>query len=917
MPSALETLVKILKLEQDTGYQNKAVIGGLKSFASHWAGDAHAQARKPEHHVLVDELVARLNAYGELDTPDKRHEAIKYMLGRITGRIPSPVDVQSSASAQHPPPTPSPVPPRPARPAVPEPMRQESSRPVDDRIEDREEVAVTPEANEQEEAHKALDLLPGDKSLLPESTPLADERGPLDVEPTEADEEEEQEIADIAPPVRRAEPSRSALPQRRRRGPRDPRHEAEVLRALKAPVSTMNGIGPKISEKLEAIGVRTIEDVLYCFPRRYDDYTRMLPLNKLSPGETVTAVGTVRNAIVIKGKRGLDVLNVTVDDGAGTLAVSFFGQPYLRSKFERGVQVVFSGRTDLFRGHITMNNPEWELLEREALHTRAIVPVYPLTKGLTAHNMRKFTRAALEQWAPQLPDYMPEAVLVRTDLPDLGWAIQQIHFPSSWDALEHARRRLMFDELILLQLGVLRNRRDWQSVPGESMIAPDEWLGAFVETLPFPLTGAQQRAILAIREDMARPVPMNRLLQGDVGAGKTVVAATAMAIAVANGHQAAIMAPTGILAEQHYRGLTRLFANSPDGSAINVKLLTSATSAQERSEVLWGLGEGSVHVIVGTHALLERDVNFNRLGLTIIDEQHRFGVEQRGRLRGKGMNPHVLVMTATPIPRTLALTMYADLDLTVLDEMPPGRTPIDTRLLYPKERERAYSFIDSQILKGRQAFVIYPLVEASENETMSEVRSAVEEFERLQSQIFPQYRLGLLHGRLSNAEKDEVMSAFSQGDLDILVSTSVVEVGIDVPNASVMMIEGANRFGLAQLHQFRGRVGRGEHPSFCLLIADDGDSNNVRLKAMESTTDGFKLAEVDWEMRGAGELLGTRQSGGAARLGDFMDVQTVEHAQYEARTLYDEDPDLSLPEHEPLREKLQVIYGSQAAAEVS
>ncbi len=923
MPSALETLVKILKLEQDTGYQNKAVIGGLKSFALHWAGDAHAQARKPEHHVLVDELVTRLNGYGDLMTLDERHEAIKYMLGRITGRIPAssgPVPQAAAPPAQQ-----KPAPAQVSPPSAPElPLQksdlrtEEPRRPSASPAEDIE--LVSREENEQVEARRALDLLPGDKSLLPESTPLTPEASPLDAEREE--DAEQDDIPEVAAPVRRAEPGRSSLPPRRKRGPRDPQREADVLRGIKALVSTMNGIGPKISEKLENIGIRTIEDVLYCFPRRYDDYTRMLPLNKLRPGETVTAVGTVRNAIVVKGKRGMEVLNVTIDDGAGTLHVSFFGQPYLRSRFERGVQVVFSGKTDLFRGQVTMNNPEWELLEREALHTRGIVPVYPLTKGLTAHNMRKFTRSAVEQWAQQLPDYMPEAVLERTDLPDLGWAIQQLHFPSSWEALEHARRRLMFDELILLQLGVLRNRREWQSAPGDAMAVNDEWLNAFVGILPFGLTGAQIRAIQAIREDMARPVPMNRLLQGDVGAGKTVVAAVAMALAVANGYQAAIMAPTGILAEQHFRSLTRLFDNAPgfswpSASRVNIKLLTSATPAQERAETLWGLGEGSIQIVVGTHALLEKDVIFNRLGLTVIDEQHRFGVEQRGRLRGKGANPHVLIMTATPIPRTLALTMYADLDLTVLDEMPPGRTPIETRVLYPRERERAYSFIDSHIKKGRQAFIIYPLVEASENEALSEVRSAVEEFDRLQQGAFPGYRLGLLHGRLSPSEKDEVMSAFGRGELDILVSTSVVEVGIDVPNASVMLIEGANRFGLAQLHQFRGRVGRGAHASFCLLVADDGDDNNVRLKAMESTTDGFKLAEIDWEMRGAGELLGTRQSGGAARLGEFMDVQTVEHAQYEARTLYEEDPDLTLPEHEALRERLQIQFGDRTVTEVS
>src|SRR5262249_13812549 len=361
------------------------------------------------------------------------------------------------------------------------------------------------------------------------------------------------------------------------------------------------------------------------------------------------------------------------------------------------------------------------------------------------------------------------------------------------------RRRLTFDELITLQLGVLRNRREWQSVPGEPIAVSDDWLNQAVTTLPYALTGAQVRAIQAIRDDLSRAIPMNRLLQGDVGAGKTVVAAISMAMAVASGFQAAIMAPTSILAEQHYQSISRLIGNLPGGEAINIKLLTGATPAAERSEILWGLGEGTIHMIVGTHALLEDPVNFWRLGLAIIDEQHRFGVQQRGRLRGKGRNPHVLITTATPIPRTLAPALDADLDLTVLDEMPPGRTPIDTRTLFPKERERAYGFIKSQIDKGRQAFVVYPLVEASENEGMAEVRSAVEEYERLQIEVFHNYRLGLLHGRLSPSEKDAVMAAFSTGQTQILVCTSVVEVGVGSPKPRRERISGEKRLRVGAL----------------------------------------------------------------------------------------------------------------------
>jgi ATP-dependent DNA helicase RecG len=907
MPSALETLVKILKLEQDTGYQNKAVIGGLKSFTDHWVVDAHAQAKKPEHHTLIEELEGLVNQYVALETPDERSEAIRYMLGRIMGRVPPPAGSTPRAIET---PQPAEVKPPPRPPREDSEARQARENRTRGDQQDQPERPPKPERNRPPKETRAVERQQN-ITETPESaanTPIGKPEPEFFTE-NAASEFVIEQAPEPEPP--RAEKAR---PRRRER---DLQREEEAIHSLNAAVENLDGVGPKMAEKLAAIGVQTIRDLLYCFPRRYDDYTRMLPLNKVTPGLTLTVIGTVRNTIMIKGRRNIDVFNVTIDDGSGGLTASFFGQPYLRSKLEKGAQVVFSGKTDMFGGRVVMNNPEWELLEREALHTRSIVPIYPLTKGLSAHMIRKITKTAIEYYGSHLPDYMPEAVLDRTDLAALGWAISQMHYPASQEALHEAQRRLAFDELILLQLGVLSQRRTWQNVPSDPIVASDAWLESFIGSLPYALTGAQRRAIDAIRGDLTQDVPMNRLLQGDVGSGKTVVAATTMALAAAAGFQAAIMAPTSILAEQHYRGISKLLKNSPLGEEINVQLLTGATPAQERSDILWGLGEGSVQIIIGTHALLEDPVNFERLGMIVIDEQHRFGVEQRGKLRSKGTNPHVLVMTATPIPRTLALTMYADLELTILDEMPPGRTPINTRVLIAKERERAYSFIESQIEKGRQAFVVYPLVEASEDEGMAEVKSAVEEYERLQKEVFPHRTLGLLHGRMSPAEKDEVMAAFSRNETQILVSTSVVEVGIDVPNASVILIEGANRFGLAQLHQFRGRVGRGQHASYCLLISDAGDLNNERLQAMESTTDGFKLAEIDWELRGAGDLLGTRQSGGTAKLGQFMDIKIVETAQLEAKTIYEEDPLLERPEHAALRRRLSELYGDVSRADVS
>jgi ATP-dependent DNA helicase RecG len=526
--------------------------------------------------------------------------------------------------------------------------------------------------------------------------------------------------------------------------------------------------------------------------------------------------------------------------------------------------------------------------------------------------MRRLMQQVLEEWENRIPDFLPDSVLERTNLPGRSWSVQQIHFPDSYEYLSHARTRLSFDELFVFQMSMLANRRDWQSIPGQPLQVSDEWLEQFVAALPYPLTGAQVRALDDIRADIAKDVPMNRLLQGDVGSGKTVVAATAMAMAVQQGKQAALMAPTSILAEQHARSIGRLLQQSPGGEQMQVRLLTGNTGETEREEIYRGLAEGWIHIVIGTHALIQGGVNFHDLGLIVIDEQHRFGVEQRGSLRGKGTNPHVLVMTATPIPRTLALTLYADLDLSIIDEMPPGRTPVETKIIRMVERERAYSFIRAQLDRGRQAFIVYPLVESSEQ--MEELAGAVEEFERLKRGEFAHYQVGLLHGRLKPAEKEVVMSAFAAGDLHVLVSTSVVEVGIDVPNASVILVENAERFGLAQLHQFRGRVGRGEHKSFCLLVTQTLDGEiDPRLQAMEDTTDGFKLAQIDWELRGPGDLLGMRQSGsGQFQLAELMNPRLVEIAQREARTVFAEDPQLEQTQHGLLVRRVKMLIDQRA-----
>jgi ATP-dependent DNA helicase RecG len=940
MPSALEKLVKILKLEQSTGCQNKAVIGGLSGFGPVWSVEAHTQAKKPEHHALVDELTALIIQYDDQPDPEQRANAIKHMLGRITGRIP-PANAPNSGTANTNPlelvvqqttlpiatlrtdyPDVSST--KPEARATPPPVERRKPTPPPPAAPPRRDPplprpAVAPPVVKNEA------ISPFDQGRF-EAPPVQPDRygaapASNDYQPTLDDLILEPVFALESPELIAARlPKVPARPPKRRRDNRPVEEKLSVWQALKQPVTTLPGIGVKMAEKLATMPIATVEDALNAFPRRYDDYTAMNPLGRLRPGELVSAMGLVRNVAEIKGKRGIDALRVVIEDGTGTLSVSFFNQSYLRGKFQRGAQVVFSGKTDLYLGKISMTNPHWEYVDQEALTTRAIVPVYPLTSSLSPANMRRVTDAALSIWGEKLPDPLPESVLDRADLAEYSWTIRQMHRPESMELLEVARRRLVFDELLLLQLGVLRNRRLWQSVPADPLAVSNEWLTTFEAALPYKLTNAQTEALTEIRADLKQSVPMNRLLQGDVGSGKTVVATAAMLIAVANQHQAALMAPTSILAEQHYRTVSRLISALPDSESIPVRLLTGATSTAERNAILADVRDGRVAILIGTHALIEDTVQFARLGMAVIDEQHRFGVEQRGRLRGKGTNPHLLVMTATPIPRTLALTVHADLDLSILDELPPGRTPIETRVLKIQERERAYSFVRAEIEQGRQAFVVYPLVEDSKSEAMAEVRSATVEYERLRTEVFPDLKLGLLHGRLSANDKDGVMGAFSAGETQILVSTSVIEVGIDVPNASVIIIEGANRFGLAQLHQFRGRVGRGQHTSFCLLIPDDSADpavDNPRLMAMQTTTDGFKLAEIDWKLRGAGDLLGTRQSGGVGTMAEFITSELVELAQNEARAIYADDPMLTFAENRLLRARLQMVYGDDPGTELS
>ena len=748
----------------------------------------------------------------------------------------------------------------------------------------------------QREADETLPPLPPPSAVAPKPT----ESQPVTVKP---------------PPPHKDGSAPVISPQERRVTPSKPVSQPA---ALSASTTVLPGVGPRHAQTLTRLGLHTLGDMLYNYPRRYDDYTQLKPIQRLWYGEEVTVIGTVESVIVrpIRGGRH-QIIEAIVSDGTGALRITWFNQPWIAKRLLDGAQIVLSGKIDQYLGRLTMNSPEWEPLEQQNLHTNRIVPVYSLTANITQRWLRRLMYEVVTYWAPRVADPLPDSIRSAAELLDLSTALVQAHFPTSTEQLRAARHRLAFDEIFLLQLGVLRQKRTWQNRSARVYETPDDWLQSQVARLPFPLTTAQQNALTDLKSDLASGHPMNRLLQGDVGSGKTVIAALGIAMLARHEAQSALLAPTSILAEQHYKNMLSLLAQAgTDGTESEtptplkpeqIRLLIGATPEIEKQEIRQGLADNVIKLVVGTHALLEEPVGFANLQLAVVDEQHRFGVEQRAILRSKGENPHLLVMTATPIPRSLALTVYGDLDLSVMDEMPPGRQPIETQVFFPRERERAYVFIRSQLDQGRQAFIIYPLVEETET---TDALAAVEEHARLQKEVFPRYKLGLLHGRMKADEKDDVMTRFRDGEIHILVSTSVVEVGVDVPNASVMLIEGANRFGLAQLHQFRGRVGRSQYQSYCILVPDTPDAaENERLAAMVETNDGFVLAQRDLEQRGPGEFLGTRQSGySELRLANLTDVRLIEKARHHAQSLFEIDPDLSSPDHQLLAQSLKRFW---------
>ena len=879
LAALVERARKVLHYEQRGNHQDKVVTGGLELFVVHWAEEASAVCKDAGLDLKpVYRFTEHLEGYRRQD-PMQRAASLRAALTVLN---------ELAGNGQTPPPTTQPAPASPR---------------------------TAPQAAQSTAAKPA----------------------PAALQPA-------------APPAK-SEPQTTSRPAQRET--EHPIHldagmtsNHAALTLLSADVTAVPGVGPSIAAKLRSLGIRTVRDLLFYFPRQHRDYSKLTSIAHIPFGEVTTTLGMIWEVETRRTGGGRMLTIATISDDTGKMRVSWFNQPYLQKQLTaaKGQYLVVTGVKQRFGNRVEFNVRSHELADGDLLHTGRLVPGYSLTEGLHPKQLRRFTKWAVDRYASMIPDYLPPPVRMAGRLLPLPDAVSHIHYPENEDRLVAARRRLGFDELFLIHLGMQERRTRWQretaqghafhidykkifidtsNLPRQALqndepedfsqpattlwstIATDE---PFEATLPFRFTEAQRRVIIEIFGDLARHQPMARLLQGDVGAGKTAVAAAALLMAALNGQQGAMMAPTELLAEQHARSIGDML--EPFG--IRSVLLTGSLRTRERTMGRAAIESGQAVVAIGTHALIQEDVSFRSLGLVVVDEQHRFGVEQRDALRQKGYHPHMLVMTATPIPRTLSLTVYGDLDVSVIDQLPPGRQKIITRWRAGTRREEAYRLIEQEAAEGRQAFIICPLIE--ESETLV-VKAATAEYERLSRDVFPHLRLGLLHGGMKAADKDTIMRHFRDGELDILVATSVIEVGIDIPNATVMVIEDADRFGLSQLHQFRGRVGRGRHQSYCyVLSADAGMQARERLDIFQATDDGFRLAEADLKMRGPGDFFGVRQSGvPALQMADLSDTPLIELSRTLAARLWESDPYLKKPEHKALREKMHLFWKDMMA----
>ena len=672
----------------------------------------------------------------------------------------------------------------------------------------------------------------------------------------------------------------------------------------------VKGVGPARQVLLSRLGIETVEDVLLHVPRTYYDRSDLVPAAKVEAGRQVTIVATVLAVSLRRGRRGHSILTVAVGDETGIVHLVFFNQPYLADHFRQGRRIIASGSATLYRGQKQIAAPDYETisgeLDESLLHTGRIVPVYPLTKGITQRMMRRIVRAALDKCSGHVPENLPGPLMRSLDLTNREEAFRQIHYPDDWRSLERAVRRLKFEEIFFLHLLLkLRRHALRAGKPRPCVRPPHRLFERFLASLPFDLTASQQRVLEEIRGDVESEIGLGRLLQGDVGSGKTVVGLAAAMLAVGQGYQAALMVPTEILAHQHHERV-REYLRDMD---VRVGLLIGSMSRAEKSRVHRELQDGGIDLVVGTHALIQEGIEFKQLGLAVIDEQHRFGVKQRARLGQGELLPHFLVMTATPIPRSLAQTVYGDLDLSTIDELPKGKRKVKTEIIEMEDSERLFGRLADLFDAGRQAFIVYPLVEGSER---SDLRAATSAFERLQKDVFHAYPLGLLHGRMSFEEKSRAISLFRRGEIAGLVTTTVIEVGVDIPNASILVVNHPERFGMAQLHQLRGRVGRGGEEGMCYLIAEGGLSRGSmeRLHFFAATDDGFAIAEKDLELRGPGEVWGVRQSGLPAfrLIHPSRDHAIVQRSWEETDVLIESDPGLDKTENRLVAEYFHLYY---------
>ena len=889
LATSIERARKILQHEQRTNHQDQAVKpGGLELFVSRWAEEASATCKnagldlRPIHH-----FAEHLEGYRQQD-PMQRAASLRAALA-ILHELDSSLNGQSQT------------------------------------VEKPASLPETKPASNGQRTQTVRQDVPQQKPAQPAQTAQT-----VPIKPAGKDV------------------GKSSLPQNTIRLEAGMTAGHTVLTLLSADITAIPGVGPSVAARLHNLGIRTVRDLLFYFPREHRDYSKLEKIANIPFNEVTTTMGLIWEVKTSPTGSGRTRTIATISDETGKISVTWFNQPYLQKQLKaaQGSYLVVTGTKQRFGNKIEFSVRSHELPEQgDLLNTGRLVPMYNLTEGLHAKTLRRFTKWVVDRYSAMIPDYLPAWIRSEGKLIPLPDAVSHIHYPESDTALDAAHRRLAFDELFLIQLGMQERRSRWQreapqgnafkiepakifidaaptdqhaqsiATKGEEEAASNAlvttlWSGVptvikepFEATLPFRFTHAQSRVIHEILGDLAQSKPMCRLLQGDVGAGKTAVAAAALFVAALNGYQGAIMAPTELLAEQHARSISAML--EPFG--IRTVLLTGSLKQRERTMGRAAVESGEAMVAIGTHALIQEDVRFQRLGLVIVDEQHRFGVEQRDLLRQKGYHPHMLVMTATPIPRTLALTLYGDLDVSVIDQLPPGRQTIITRWRTGARRSEANTLIAHEVADGHQAFIICPLIE--ESETLA-VKAATVEFERLSREVFPHLRLGLLHGAMKPADKDATMRRFRDHELDILVATSVIEVGIDVPNATVMVIEDADRFGLSQLHQFRGRVGRGKDQSYCyVLSADASMSAQERLDVFQKTHDGFRLSEEDLRLRGPGDFIGVRQSGmPELRMADLSDTPLIELSRSLASKLWQQDPYLRKPEHMPLRERMHSFW---------